>query len=54
MKLIRGGRGVRKDSECTAAWLEEWKQLVTQMPIFRQKEDIIASVEPGGERISEP
>jgi hypothetical protein len=54
INLIKGGRGVRKDSAWTAAKLEEWKQLVTHMPIFLQKEDMAARVFAGGEKISEP
>jgi hypothetical protein len=54
MNLIKGGSGVRKDSAWTAAKLAEWKQLVTQMPIFLQKEDMAARVFAGGEKISEP
>jgi hypothetical protein len=54
MRLMRGGRGMRKDSECTAAKLVEWKQFVTQMPIFRQRVDMAVRVHAGGDKISEP
>ena len=45
---MSGGRGGRNASEKTAALLDEWKQLVTQMPIFLQKEDRSLRVWRGG------
>jgi hypothetical protein len=54
INLIKEGSGVRNDSAWIAAKLEEWKQLVTQMPIVLQKEDMVVRVFAGGEKISEP
>jgi hypothetical protein len=51
---MRGFRGVRKDSECVAAKLVEWKQFVIQMPTLLQKVDMALSESAEGERISVP